>query len=118
MISDNNYSQEMEQESLKAYRQDILGVEGAFHIHNLLTPEECQRYIQTTENMGYTDETHPNYQSSKIDFLEKKNRSNMRLVWEAPTQEADFLFQRCKHLLSDTIYEGKWSLLGIKYGIL
>jgi len=33
-------------------RETVKGVEGAYLLHNVLTPEECQQYIKLTETMG------------------------------------------------------------------
>jgi hypothetical protein len=33
----------------------IKGVPGAFMLHNVLSQEECQQYINITEKMGYGD---------------------------------------------------------------
>lgn len=33
----------------KSFREELEGVPGAFLVHNLLTPEECQQYITLSE---------------------------------------------------------------------
>lgn len=33
-------------------REAVDGVEGAYLLHNVLTPDECQQYIKLTETMG------------------------------------------------------------------
>lgn len=38
-----------------ATREDIEGVPEAFIIHNALTARECAKYIEVTEQLGYTD---------------------------------------------------------------
>mmetsp|Transcript_4941 Transcript_4941/g.6922 ORF Transcript_4941/g.6922 Transcript_4941/m.6922 type:complete len:221 (-) Transcript_4941:31-693(-) len=91
-------------------------VPGAFHLHNVLTADECRALINKTEGLGYDDSTHKKYQSEKIDRLEKKNRSNTRLVINSEdddTQHAEIIFSRVKQFLPKTIYDGKYDLSGI-----
>jgi hypothetical protein len=34
-------------------REELEGVDGAFLLHNVLTPAECQQYIDLSTSMGY-----------------------------------------------------------------
>ena len=36
-------------------KEEIPGVPEAFVLHNVLTKEECDAYIQVTEQLGYTE---------------------------------------------------------------
>lgn len=48
----------------KVVREEFPRVEGAFHLHNVLSKEECDFLIKVTEAQGYDNSTHPNYQVS------------------------------------------------------
>eukprot|EP00732_Lithocolla_globosa_P005072 Lithocolla_globosa_v1_NODE_4997_length_1322_cov_3.119179.p1 type:complete len:259 gc:universal NODE_4997_length_1322_cov_3.119179:528-1304(+) len=58
------------------------GVNGAFAVHNVFTNDECEELIQSTEQLGYDNKTHPHYQNEYIDKKEQENRVNDRCVWE------------------------------------
>jgi hypothetical protein len=95
---------------LSIYREEVEGVPGAFMVHNLLTPEECAEYIAFSEAKGYTDATHPDYQSQKIDQLELRNRSNRRCVWIAPRPHVLRIWRRIKEFVPTSLYEETWLL--------
>lgn len=40
---------------IKGRREEIEGVPGAFLIHDVLTPEECAKFIQVAENLGFRE---------------------------------------------------------------
>lgn len=54
--------------------EEIWSFSNANHVEGVLSPQECIELLEITETMGYTNETHPNYQNVKIDKLEQKNR--------------------------------------------
>ncbi len=74
-------------------REDVSSVPGAFQLHNVLSKEECQNFIQATEALGYTDDAAVS--------LPRSVRHNSNLTWIADNTTLDILWQRCKENFSD-----------------
>ena len=76
-------------------RFDVESVPGAFQLKGLLTQEECRRFIETTEKLGYTEDASVS--------LPRSVRRNENLVWVVDDTTHDIIWERCKNLLYDTI---------------
>jgi predicted 2-oxoglutarate/Fe(II)-dependent dioxygenase YbiX len=88
------------------HRQDLMG-DLLFTIHDFFNPEECRRFIDFSERMGFTDAPI----TTPLGFVMAKNvRSNM-LVMVDDTELADRLFERARLLLPLRV--GPWALLGL-----
>jgi len=94
-------------------REAIEGVPGAFLVHNLLTLDECEQYIQISEEMGYAQAPLRN-----LDTLNSTNfnldtntlviRNSLRVLFDAPDQLAATLNKRLLLLLDEQVScEGK-----------
>eukprot|EP01090_Pellita_catalonica_P005043 TRINITY_DN14888_c0_g1_i1.p1 TRINITY_DN14888_c0_g1~~TRINITY_DN14888_c0_g1_i1.p1 ORF type:complete len:197 (+),score=27.21 TRINITY_DN14888_c0_g1_i1:88-678(+) len=79
-------------------------------VSNVLTPAECKKWIDRSEEKGYDDATHPKYQSAKIDMLERRNRENVRLVWLVEQEETEGIYQRLLSHLPSTVHNDRWRL--------
>jgi len=82
-----------------AIKKEDLPVEGAFLIHNLLTPEECQQYIKISEEMGYDfaplrDLSTTNSTSFSYDEETRSIRNSNRVLFDVPDQIGIVLNQR------------------------
>ena len=76
-------------------RVGVESVPGAFQLKGLLTEEECCRFIETTERLGYT-------QDASVS-LPRIVRHNENLVWVVDETTHDIIWERCKRLMYDTI---------------
>lgn len=74
-------------------RNDIAGVPGAFQLLNALTPEECQRFISATDNMGYTEDAAVS--------LGRNIRHNMNLNWIIDDTTERLIWSRVSPALGD-----------------
>jgi len=96
-----------------AAREEVEGVEEAFVIHNVLTPAECERYIQLTEELGYTDAPISTGLDSAV--MMKDVRDNLRVMWEASKEMMDPMWQRVASLIPETLVVGssgkKWRIV-------
>jgi len=100
-----------------AYRENLDGVPGAFLVHNLLTPEECQQFIQISEEMGFSQAPLRN-----LDTVNSTNfsmggstlviRNSQRVLFDAHPQLAKTLNDRLlPHLDKEVECEGsKWKV--------
>jgi hypothetical protein len=61
----------------------------------LLTLEECRRFIETSERLGYTKDASVS--------LPRSVRRNENLVWVADDTTHDIIWERCQNLMYDTI---------------
>lgn len=74
-------------------REDISSVPGAFQLHNVLSLEECQNFIQATEELGYTDDAAVS--------LPRSVRHNSNLTWLADDTTLKIIWQRSKEKFTD-----------------
>jgi len=82
-------------------RVDTGSVPGAFQLLNLLSKEECRRFIETTELLGYTHDASVS--------LPRSVRRNESMVWIADDTTHDIIWERCRALMYDKsgIFGGK-----------
>jgi len=82
-------------------RIKIETVPGAFQLINVLTKEECSRFISVTETLGYT-------QDASVS-LSRSVRHNENLVWIVDDKTHDIIWNRCKAFMEDpkNIFNGK-----------
>jgi len=45
----------IEDKDIEGVREELAGVPGGFLIHNVLTPEECAKFIQVAEKLGFRE---------------------------------------------------------------
>ena len=85
-------------------RIEVRSVPGTFQLVHLLTRDECRRFIETTEGLGYTEDASVS--------LPRSVRRNENLVWVADDATHDIIWERCKTLLHDgsNLFNGKQPL--------
>jgi len=85
-------------------RIDIDGVPGAFQLLNVLSPAECQRLIEITEELGYLKDAPVS--------LPRDVRHNDSVTWVVDEATDATIWDRCKHLMTDdkNIFGGKKAL--------
>jgi len=87
----------------------------AFMLLNVLTDEECQKFIDVTESLGYTDA--PITTGMTTAQMMKDIRDNSRVMWQANPEMLDVIFQRVKAHLPATLINGDitkmWHLKGL-----
>jgi prolyl 4-hydroxylase len=87
--------------------KECLDLERVFLIHDFLSDEECQRYIQRSEHAGYEDAPI----STASGFVMRKDiRDNDRLVSDDPALAAEW-FERARPFLPEEYFG--WRLTGI-----
>jgi len=74
-------------------RRDITTVPSAFQLHHLFSKEECQRFINITEALGYT-------QDAAVS-LPRSVRHNENLVLIIDETTHDIIWHRCKAFMQD-----------------
>lgn len=98
-------------------REELEGVDGAFLLHNVLTPAECQQYIDISLSMGY--EPSPltvlggDYKTSQRNERTKQIRDSWRVLWDAHALDCDVVNKRVvDHLPQQvTVFGGEeWNL--------
>lgn len=77
-------------------RSDVACVAGLFHVHDVLTPAECQRIIQAAECLGYENDAPAN-----LPYANFENLSNLNLI--ADNRLNDEVYRRCAHLLPQEV---------------
>jgi predicted 2-oxoglutarate/Fe(II)-dependent dioxygenase YbiX len=75
-------------------RLDVPQVPGAFQLLNVLSKEECQRFIDITESLGYLDDAPVS--------LPRKVRHNSNITWVVDEQTDGLIWSRCQHLFADS----------------
>ncbi|MGC3836404.1 2OG-Fe(II) oxygenase [Moritella viscosa] len=80
-------------EDNKITRQEVSQVPGAFQLLNVFSKEECQRFIQVSESMGYLPDAAVS--------LPRDVRHNDSLTWVVDEQTDRIIWERIKHLMSD-----------------
>ena len=71
-------------------RKEVLSGDLAFLVHNLLTSEECEQYIELSEELGYDDAPI----TTSVGFMVRKNVRNNTRVMLDDEQLAETLWQR------------------------
>jgi len=87
--------------------ENVAGVPGAILIHNVLTPEECQSFIDVSEKMGYGDAP---VSTSYGMVLMQEIRDNMRVIWDTNQATIQPIYNRVKEFLPPTLNNGTWLL--------
>jgi hypothetical protein len=85
-------------------RVELAEIPGAYQLLNVLSLEECQRLIETSEAMGYLPDAAVS--------LPRHIRHNDNLVWIVDTDTEQRIWQRVSHLVQQDveIYGGKPAL--------
>jgi hypothetical protein len=86
-------------------KEAILG-DSIFVIHEFLSPEECECFIEESEAQGYEDAP---ITTARGPVLRKDIRNNNRVMVDDPDLAAS-LFQRAKPILPPRL--GQWEILG------
>ena len=81
---------------------------GVFLIENLLSKEECEKYIEQSESMGYEDAA---IQTKDGPRIYKDVRNNARVIFD-DVDLAAFIFDRVRVFLPD-VFCDEWKLLGL-----
>ncbi len=82
---------------LKAERVGVAGVPGAYQLLNVLSGEECQRFIGITETLGYLEDAAVS--------LPRSVRHNHSTTWVVDEQTDYLIWSRIAHLVSQ---DGRW----------
>ncbi|MBN3563803.1 2OG-Fe(II) oxygenase [Aliamphritea spongicola] len=82
-------------------RTDVPAVPGAFQLHNVLSKEECERFIQLTESLGYLEDAAVS--------LPRQVRHNHNVTWVVDELTDGILWQRVHTLMGDpgNVFSGK-----------
>lgn len=82
-------------------RVDVENVPGAFQLLNVLSKEECRRFIEVTESLGYLEDAAVS--------LPRDVRHNNNVTWVVDEETDRIIWDRCKHLVRDNfdIFNGK-----------
>jgi len=85
----------------RAQRIEVESVPGAFQLLHLIGADECRRFIEVTEELGYSEDASVS--------LPRSVRHNENLVWVADEMTHDIIWQRCRELMYDNIgiFDGK-----------
>jgi len=97
--------------NVKVNKTELEGVPEAFLLHNVLTEEECLKYIKETERLGYTDA--PISTGLNSARMMKDVRNNLRVMWKASPEMTQPIWERICDLIPETITtpDGVWNLL-------
>jgi len=82
-------------------REEVEGVPEAFILHNVLTKEECDAYIEITEKLGYTDA--PITTGINQANMMPEVRDNQRVMWEVSNDATSPIWRRIAHLVPNEI---------------
>lgn len=74
-------------------RSDVSDVPGAFMLHDVLDREECRRFIETTEALGYLPDAAVS--------LPRSVRHNHNVTWVVDVRTDAIIWQRCGHLIEE-----------------
>lgn len=82
-------------------RVDIKEVPGAFQVLNVFSKEECRRFIEVTESLGYLEDAAVS--------LSRDVRHNDNITWIVDEETDRIIWERCKGLVTDNfdIFNGK-----------
>jgi len=90
----------------------VPGVDGAYVLTNVLSPEECQQFIDISEQMGYDV---AKITTSARMILDTEIRNNKRVMWQSDTSIWKPLWKRIrKHISSELKIHGNlWTPYGL-----
>ncbi len=79
-------------------------IPATFQLLDLLSKEECQRFIEATNELGYTEDASVS--------LPRSVRHNENLVWIIDDTTHDIIWDRCKNLMQEKsdLFNGKKAL--------
>jgi hypothetical protein len=77
----------------KVKRKDIPEVPGTFQLLNVFTEEECKRFIEITESLGYLKDAAVS--------LPREIRHNDNLTWVTDEATDQLIWERVKHLTNN-----------------
>ena len=82
-------------------RIEVNTVPGAFQLLDVLTKDECDSLIKTTDSLGYTEDASVS--------LPRSVRHNENFVWVVDDSTHDIIWERCKTFMQDDqhIFAGK-----------
>eukprot|EP01121_Diplochlamys_sp_Union-15-3_P012630 TRINITY_DN3811_c0_g1_i1.p1 TRINITY_DN3811_c0_g1~~TRINITY_DN3811_c0_g1_i1.p1 ORF type:complete len:256 (-),score=38.51 TRINITY_DN3811_c0_g1_i1:37-753(-) len=84
-------------------KEDVEGVPGAFTLHNVLLPKECDQYIDLTERMGYIFAPI----TTAFGMVNKPGiRNNKRVMWQTTPDIWEPIWHRIKPYIPDTVSYG------------
>ena len=91
----------VEEYSGEMYRKEVDAVPGAFQILNLLSQEECTRFRELSEGVGFIPDAAVS--------LPRSVRHNDSLTWIVEDKLHDMIWSRCKDFLYDkkSLFNGK-----------
>jgi hypothetical protein len=109
-------SRKVDWEDATVIRDDVDGVEGAFVLHNLLSPNECKQLIEIGEDMGY--EPSPlsilsgNFDTSERNQSTTHIRDSSRVLCDVPLEMLNVVRDRIVDHLPQrvTVNDVEWSL--------
>jgi len=93
-------------------REVVRGVEGAYVLHNILTPEECQQYIKLTETMGFGSAPVTTFGGM---VMMTDLRNNQRVMWQTQEEVWKPIYERIKDHI-DQSFE-LWNMNWTPYGL-
>jgi len=98
-------------DGVQVTREDIEGVPSAFLLHNVLTPEECQTYIDNAERLGFTDA--PLTVGQDRYEMAKDVRDNLRVMWQATPRMLIPIWERVRDLIPPVLNDmhNSWHLI-------
>ncbi|MBW2542002.1 MAG: 2OG-Fe(II) oxygenase [Deltaproteobacteria bacterium] len=74
-------------------RVEVDGIPGAFQLLNALSPDECRRFIECTESLGYLPDAAVS--------LPRSVRHNHNVTWVVDEQTDGILWRRCVDFVTD-----------------
>lgn len=88
----------------KIVREEVENLPGAFKLLNVLSKEECDKFIEQTESLGYLEDAAVS--------LPRSVRHNNNITWVIDDSTHDVIWNRVKSFIydNDKIFEGKKAL--------
>ncbi|KAL6058024.1 Prolyl 4-hydroxylase, alpha subunit [Balamuthia mandrillaris] len=77
-------------------KEEVEGVPGAFLLHNVLSADECQQFIDLTERMGYGDAPISTFGGMR---MMPDVRNNQRVMWAAGEETLNPIWERIKEFI-------------------
>lgn len=83
-------------------RKDLSEVPGAFHLLNVLSVEECDRFMQISEALGYHDDAPVS--------LSRRVRHNDNFNWIVDESVDGPIWDRCRSFFAPSLFDGRHPL--------
>ena len=102
--NENNVLNLDENSKNEVKRVDLVNLPGSFQLLNVLSAKECDRFINTSESLGYLKDAAVS--------LPRSVRHNDNVTWVVDDLIHDVIWKRCKDLIydKDNIFYGKKAL--------